>query len=211
VVKTDQWSPAVKIFNVTTNSKIYTSNAYLVLGEWNTLQDINALIDTGSDPSVIKWIYDVYTGVGKKPVDRVILTHNHGDHNGALDVVIEHYKPEVFAFAPGPGVDHVLTDGEKLRIGDDYFEVIHVPQHSSDSICLFCRSERILFAGDTHLIITGNDTASSEPAIEILKRLAALPIESIYFGHGEPMLEGGSQAIGESLRNIRRNRSRPCT
>lgn len=197
----------MKIFNVTENSKIYTSNAYLVLGTWNTLQDINALVDSGSDPGVIKWIHEVYTGVGKKPVDRVVLTHNHSDHAGVLSVVIEQYKPEVFAFAPGAGIDHTLTDGEKLRIADDFFEVIHVPQHSSDSICLYCESEHILFAGDTHLIIRGGDTACSEPFIEILKKLASLPIDSIFFGHGPPLLHGGSHAIEESLRNVLQNRA----
>jgi glyoxylase-like metal-dependent hydrolase (beta-lactamase superfamily II) len=195
----------LKVFNLTEHSRIYTCNAYLVLGTWNTLQDVNALIDTGSDPRVISWIGEVYTGVGKKPVDRVVLTHNHMDHNGALGAVIEQYKPEVCAYAPGAGVDHIIKDGEKLRIADDYFEAIHIPQHSSDSICLYCRSARILFAGDTHLIITSSDTEYSEQFIEILKRLASLPIDSIYFGHGQPLLKGGSQAIGESLRNIVQN------
>ncbi|HOY64695.1 MAG: hydroxyacylglutathione hydrolase [bacterium ADurb.Bin236] len=198
----------VKVFNVTERSKIYTSNSYLVLGEWNTLHDLNTLVDVGSDPVVIDWIRNVYTGVGKKPVERVILTHNHMDHNGALGAIKREFDPEVFAFSPGAGVDRLVKNGDRIRAGDDTFEVIHFPQHSSDSICLYCRSARILFVGDSHVIVTGDDTSGSEPFTDILIKLSALPIDSIYFGHGAPILEGGDEAIRSSLSNIARNRSR---
>ena len=37
----------MKIDNLTVKSTVYTSNAYLVRGDWNKLSDINTLVDVG--------------------------------------------------------------------------------------------------------------------------------------------------------------------
>jgi len=46
----------MKITNLTADSKLYTSNVFLVLGEWNTIDDITTLIDVGYDLSIINKI-----------------------------------------------------------------------------------------------------------------------------------------------------------
>ena len=33
------------------SNNVYTSNAYIVTGDWKRIEDINTLIDVGSDPS----------------------------------------------------------------------------------------------------------------------------------------------------------------
>ena len=71
------------------NPKGYTANAYLVLGDWNALQDVNTLVDVGTDGYVLDEIATASTGVGKRPVERVILTHSHFDHRGGLAKVVE--------------------------------------------------------------------------------------------------------------------------
>ncbi len=70
--------------NLSAKSKIYTSNVYLLTGDWNCIQDVNTLVDVGRDPSVIDEIYQASTGVGKTKVEKVILTHNHYDHTSLL-------------------------------------------------------------------------------------------------------------------------------
>ena len=88
----------MRIENLTANSKYYTSYVYLVLGDWNALEDVNTLIDVGRDPSLVQMIKERYTGVGKKPIDQVILTHGHYDHTGMLDEVRAAFNPVVWAY-----------------------------------------------------------------------------------------------------------------
>ena len=36
-----------------------------------------------------------------------------------------------------PPVERVVSDGERLRFGDEMFEAIHTPGHTDDSVCYF--------------------------------------------------------------------------
>lgn len=178
---------------------VYTCNVYLVLGTWSVLADINTLVDTGSDGSLIAEVEKIYTGVGKKPVDRVILTHDHFDHSGGLPSINKKYKPEVYAFSG----DHMkysrLTDGQSIRMGDRDFEVVHTPGHSSDSICLYCKAERVLFSGDTSIQIKSTGGTYERAFADALERLAALKVETIYPGHGNPINGNAEEVIRHTL------------
>lgn len=59
----------MRILNLTEKSNNYTSNVYMVLGTWNTLEDLTTLIDVGNDSSVISRIENFNTGLGKKKLD----------------------------------------------------------------------------------------------------------------------------------------------
>ncbi len=131
------------------NQQNYSCNAYLVRGDSNEPEDVNTLVDVGIDGSICGEIENLCTGIGKKKVAQVVLTHGHYDHAAGLGVVVACYHPRVCAFAPGKHVDVLLLDGQCLRLGDREFEVLHTPGHSEDSICLYCARERTLFAGDT--------------------------------------------------------------
>ena len=67
----------MKVICLKRNSMKYTCNAYLILGSWNSLQDTNTLIDVGIDASIINEIEKINTGVGKRPVEQIIITHEH--------------------------------------------------------------------------------------------------------------------------------------
>lgn len=56
----------MKVQNLTERSEIYTSNAYLITGTWNAIQDKNVIIDVGRDMSIIPKIESASTGVGKR-------------------------------------------------------------------------------------------------------------------------------------------------
>lgn len=179
---------------------MYTANAYLVTGTWKTLDDLNTLVDAGMDPLVVEHLEKSNNGVGKKKLDQIILTHGHYDHAGMVQRLKEVYKPVVMAFSESqPLVDRYLRDGEHLRMGDADFEVIHMPGHSNDSICLYSRSEEVLFAGDSPLIINNPAADYDEPFIRVLDRLARLPIQTIFFGHGAPMINHCSEVLKRSL------------
>lgn len=194
----------MQIINIKGNNNVYTSNVYLVLSEWKKINDVNTLIDVGSDPSIIDVINKMNTGVGKKKVDQVILTHDHSDHMSILPLIIQEYHPLVYAFSPYlVGATQILKDGEILLIGDEYFEVIHTPGHSSDSISLYNAASKVLFVGDTSVIVRNmNGGTYEKDYISALKRLAQKQIKAIYFGHGDPVFENGQTLLIESLRNI---------
>ncbi len=194
----------MKIVNLTKNSTTYTSNVYLVTGIWNALDDKNTLIDVGRDPSILDKIPYLSTGLGKKQVEQVILTHCHYDHTSMLPGIREIYNPVVYAFSNYmDGVDVVLYGGEELLIGDKIFEVIHTPGHSHDSICLYCEDNGMLFAGDAPVIVRSPGGSYEDDFVSALTKLSKKNIKSIYFGHGEPMSENCNRVIREALKNVR--------
>ena len=177
----------------------------MILGDWKRMEDINTLIDVGNDPSIIEVISEIETGVGKKKVEQVILTHDHSDHTGILPLIIKEYNPVVYAYSPFmEGVTHTVSDGALLRIGETNFEVIHTPGHSSDSISLHNEDHEVLFVGDTPVMIRRSDSWHENDFINALKRLCQKKVKSIYFGHGDPVLSGGHSLLIESLSNIRK-------
>ena len=193
----------MKILNLTEDSGIYTSNAYLVTGSWNTLEDVNTLIDVGRDPAIIEKINNASTGVGKHKVDQVLLTHGHYDHAGMVEEIKREFNARIFAYSPSiPEVDKVLKDGEMIKAGDDFFEVIYTPGHSNDSICLYNAKEKLLFAGDSPLIINTVDCNYEEGFIRVLERLVAMKIDVIYFGHGKPYMGNCNKMLRRSLENV---------
>jgi glyoxylase-like metal-dependent hydrolase (beta-lactamase superfamily II) len=190
----------MRIVTLENSGKFYTSQVYLVLGNASRLEDVNTLVDTGQDPAILASVARAPTGVGKWPVEQVVLTHNHSDHCALLPRVREAFHPKVFAFSPNTdGVDSLLRDGETIKMGDQYFEVIHTPGHSSDSICLYNRSEGVIFAGDSPLLIA-SATGTYEPGfLAALEKICARDVRAIYFGHGPPLMERCNQRLRESL------------
>jgi glyoxylase-like metal-dependent hydrolase (beta-lactamase superfamily II) len=194
----------LKIIPVKGHRDVYTSNVYMIQGDWKRIADINTLIDVGNDPSIIEAISAIDTGVGKKKVEQVILTHGHSDHTGILPLIIKEYDPVVYAYSPFmEGVTQTVRDGAMLRIGENNFEIIHTPGHSSDSISLYNEDHQVLFVGDTPVIIRRADSWHEKDFVNALKKLCQKKVKSIYFGHGDPVLNGGHSLLIESLSNIR--------
>jgi glyoxylase-like metal-dependent hydrolase (beta-lactamase superfamily II) len=190
----------MRIVILENSSEVYTSQVYLVLGGASRLEDVNTLVDVGQDPAILASIERAPTGVGKWPVEQVVLTHNHSDHTALLPRVREVFHPKVFAFSPYiDGVDCLLRDGDTVKMGDEYFEVIHTPGHSSDSICLYNRSEGVLFVGDTPVVNASPDGTYETGFLAALEKICARDVRTIYFGHGPPLTEHCNEKLRESL------------
>ncbi len=193
----------MKVVLLNHNDRVYTSKAYFVLGSWKRLEDLSTLVDVGIDGSILSALEKIHTGVGKRKVDQVILTHNHYDHTGNLAAIKNLYNPVVYAFSKGPYVDKCLKDGDMIRLGDRVFQVIHTPAHSSDSVCLYCKEERVLFSGDTPLRILSLGGRYPDEFIRILVRLRELSIQVIYSGHDAPYTMGISEMLEHTLENVK--------
>jgi len=191
----------MRIVTLAASGNIYTCEVYLVLGSSSRLEDINTLVDVGQDPAILEGIERAPTGLGKWPVEQVVLTHDHSDHSALLPRVRDVFHPKVFAFSPHvPGVNCLLTDGDIVRMGDADFEVIHMPGHSSDSICLYNQNEGVVFVGDSP-VLTASATGTYESGfVAAMEKLCARDVRLIYFGHGPPATERCNARLRESYR-----------
>lgn len=197
----------MKVISLRHHPEKYTSRSYLVLGDWNALSDINTLIDPGIDDYVAEEISRINTGVGKRPVDQIILTHNHFDHAGGADALARHFGISVWQVHPESGY-RLLHDGQHIRMGDRVFTVHVLPVHSNDSACLFCADEGVLFSGDTPLRIQGADGEYPELFSHFFSYLLRSHLTVIYPGHGDPISEGIKSILSDSLDHIQMTKKR---
>ena len=112
----------------------------------------------------------------------VLITHNHFDHVGALEPLLNDYKVECYSY-------NNLKE-QKHNIQSFDFEVIYTPGHSKDSISFYFEQENILFSGDFlfkdtigRMDLEGGSITEMEQSLLKLDRLnnAAL----IFPGHGD--------------------------
>ena len=186
-----------------TQGSVYTSNVYLIRGDWNAIGDTNTLVDVGNDVKVIERVRAISTGVGKKAVDQVILTHGHFDHVGVLSAIRDAFDPIVYAHSAFVGADKSLGDWQKLRCGDRQFEVVYTPGHSHDSVCLYCHEDGVLFAGDSPLVIRSDGGSYDEDFRRALERLGKKDVRTIYPGHGPPITARGPEWLRATIENVR--------
>jgi glyoxylase-like metal-dependent hydrolase (beta-lactamase superfamily II) len=182
---------------VTADAETFTCNAYLVADEPTTL------VDAGAMAGVEEVVADHVDAL-----DRVLLTHQHGDHVAELDAIVERFDPDVYAYAEHPHRTHTLADGDEVAIGDEAFEVVYTPGHAADHVSLV--SESTLFSGD---VVVYNDGAfddgsfgrtdmagqSRERLIESIQLLLdRMPdgVDALYAGHGDPF-HGDVRAVVE--------------
>jgi len=185
---------------VTDGADVFTCNAYLVDGATPTL------VDAGTMPGVVDVIADHVNDL-----DQVVLTHQHGDHVGELDAVLDRFDADLYAYAEHPRRTAAIDDGDTITIGDDEFEAIYTPGHASDHLAFV--SDEVLFSGD---VVVYNDGAfddgsfgrtdrrgqSRERLIESLERvLDRLPdsVSAMYAGHGDPF---HADPAGDDVRTV---------
>ena len=185
------------------SGNVYTCNVYLVTGDMRRMKDVNTLVDVGADPSIVPALAAIYAGVGKAPVEQIVLTHGHSDHTAQLATVKGTYNAMVLAAAHAVGgVDKLLEDGDVLQMGDRMFEVIHMPGHSQDSICLYNVDEGAVFVGDSPVLVRAPGGTYEVGFIRALTRLCQKRVKTIYFGHGEPAVDDVQEQLARSLQNV---------
>lgn len=109
------------------------------------------LIDTGFERTADELVSTVEREFGG--VDRLILTHEGGDHYGGLDRMMEAFEPELYVGADEmdlrDAIEHepdvLYEDGDVL---DGGIEVIQIPGHTPAPSALLLREENALISGD---------------------------------------------------------------
>jgi glyoxylase-like metal-dependent hydrolase (beta-lactamase superfamily II) len=195
----------MRIIKLNTNPTKYSSNAYFIRGDFNTISDKNTVVDTGADSYILNHINSIYTGVGKKPVDQVVLTHSHFDHTGGVGEIKSKYSPDVLSYNLECFTTRKLNDNETIKMGDSEFIVMHIPFHSNDSICLYNYEKKILFSGDTPLFIFSDGGTYTYDYLEFLLRIIRLGVNEIYPGHGPVYTDNVEKLILNTINIVQQN------
>jgi len=196
----------------------FDGNVYLVLDERPILVDAGMM--AGPTLKNIKKYID------PTKIEMIILTHCHHDHSGAAPAIKEATGAKIllsdkevgcvgddlttvaYLFgqeAPEYKVDGLLTEGMVIDLGKWKLDVMETPGHSQGSICLYEKSEKILFSGDTvfpdgnigRTDMYGGDTSALVGSVE---RLTKLDVKTMYPGHMEITSKDVDRQIQMSLR-----------
>ena len=190
----------MQVEHVTEAADVFTANVFLVPGDETTL------VDVGSWDGIVDAVRDHVDDV-----DRVVLTHQHGDHVASMDAVVDAFAPDVHPFADHDPRTHELADGDTVRIGDHDYDVVHTPGHADDHVSFVSGDSNALFSGDVVVYEDDAYSGGSFGRTDMAGQSRDLEIESIqtllgrmpdgldamYSGHG-PVFEGDVRKIVET-------------
>jgi glyoxylase-like metal-dependent hydrolase (beta-lactamase superfamily II) len=153
-----------------------------------------AIIDPGGDPDRIR--------KALKIPDRILLTHCHFDHTGAVLALKDEYDLPVACSTHEPCdlCDQRLEHGDRVRFGENELEVVETPGHTPGGLSY--RLGTHLFCGDT--VFQGAMGATHYPGgdFETLIRtitgvVFSLPDETtLHPGHGPDTTVGAEKRSG---------------
>ena len=140
------------------------------------------------DPSEFKACDKIIKKYNK--LDFILNTHHHADHvNGNLELK-KKYNSKILGFSQDkrriPGIDILLEENQKQKIGNLEFEVIFIPGHTKGHIAFFFSKEKIAFTGDTLFSLGCGRVfeGTHEEMFCSLNKIKNLPPDTkIYCGH----------------------------
>ena len=123
-------------------------------------------------------------------LDFILNTHHHADHVDGNLKLKEKYNAKVLGFGLDkdriPGIDILLKENQKQKIGNLEFNVIFVPGHTKGHIAFYFEEEKIVFTGDTLFSLGCGRVfeGTHKEMFNSLIKLKKLPLETkVYCGH----------------------------
>jgi glyoxylase-like metal-dependent hydrolase (beta-lactamase superfamily II) len=171
------------------------TNTYLIAGDEGF-----TVIDPGPDNAA--HVADIIAAAGDTRVVRIILTHTHADHSGAVPALAAATGAPVYGYG-----SEKLTPDMRVKDGEIFagFTALHTPGHAADHLCFAYRLEdgrKILFSGDH--VMSWSSSIVSPPGGDMLAYYRSLELllerdDEIYLsGHG-PLLEQPQGLVRELL------------
>lgn len=176
-------------------------------------------------------------GYSLQAIRRILITHAHPDHVGALAALVKASGAQVYAHAleapiirgqqpvvyaatyketaltrriaallgirgmPPSQVDREIAEGEVLPEVLPDLQVIAAPGHARGQVVFYSPARKLLFCGDAIArfgrlgLPLAQFTPDMAEAKRSIKKLAALEIETLCFGHGVPMKRRTSERL----------------
>lgn len=157
---------------------------------------------------------------------KVLLTHGHIDHTGAVYDLAEKTGCEVYIHSNDKAKLYdaelslsnylgiplkpyknaiALSDGDVITQDEIEFKVVSTPGHTSGSVCYICGD--IMFSGDTLFYRSMGRTdmidGNSSDLIQSLKRLKQIDFDyTVYSGHGVPTSLAEEKALNPYMREL---------
>ncbi|KMQ70776.1 MBL fold metallo-hydrolase [Chryseobacterium koreense] len=191
----------------------FSENTYVVLNE----EKDAFIIDPGNFGEDETGILNNFIAKNQLKVKNIVLTHAHIDHVLGLQTVHDHYQVPVlmhetekeildrnpmdanrfgFFFSPFSGEIQFLKEGETINLGEDLFEILHVPGHSPGHIALHNQAQKFVISGDVlfegSIGRTDLYKGNHEQLLESIKtKLFVLDGDTkVFSGHGNPTAIG---------------------
>lgn len=197
----------------------FQENCYIVGDEGS---GVGALIDPGDEGARIAAAVE-QTGLD---ISKIVLTHAHIDHVGAVVDLVNEYSCPVLAHAESepmlqqlptqammmglkfgevPKMDAYIDDEEVIEVGGLGLRSLYTPGHAPGHLAFYIESEGIVLAGDAlfagsvgRFDLPGGDGPTLLASIE--ERLLTLPDETIVHpGHGPRTTIGDERATNPFL------------
>lgn len=197
----------------------FQENCYVVGDEES---GIGALIDPGEEAARISMAVE---GT-KLDISKIVLTHAHIDHVGAVVDLVKEYSCPVLAheesapmleqlpmqavmmgmkFGEVPKIDTYIEDEEIIEVGGLRLASLYTPGHSPGHLAFYIEGEGVVLAGDAlfagsvgRVDLPGGDGPTLLKSIE--ERLLTLPDETVVHpGHGPETTVGHERSTNPFL------------
>jgi hydroxyacylglutathione hydrolase len=192
----------------------FQENCY-VIGDEATGE--GALVDPGDEAARIAFAVE-QTGL---EIGRIVITHAHIDHVGAVAALVEEYACPVLMHAEAepmlqqlptqamvmglrfgkvPAVDRHIEDEEVLEVGGLKLESLYTPGHAPGHLAFYVESEGLVLSGDALFAGSVGRTDLFGGDMDLLmrsinERLLTLPDETrVLPGHGPETTIGDERA-----------------
>jgi len=188
---------------------IFASQGVVVIDTLLFLQETSELLDlvrrrsrngvcyvvnthSHSDHVYGNYLFDGAEVIGHELCRQILQKHGERDLDDAKDRIPE--LAEVQLRLPSLTFTEELT----LRLGNKTLRLMHTPGTTPDSIVVYAREDKVLFAGDTVMPVPYIVDGDRLELMESLRAIGKLTLDNIVQGHGGVLLRGEIKATLKS-------------